>query len=75
MGDVIKFDRRTEPPKVGPWFNVLAVCFGCLNRWIGTVEAKVALHRLECPTCGAFDSFASILPHDYLEAFQEDPDQ
>lgn len=61
-----------------PHFNVLAVCFApkwahdpseelCLHRWIGTVMAQTSLFKLECPVCGAQNSFASFIPHDYLE--------
>lgn len=52
-----------------PHFNVLAMCLPCGHRWIGTVIAKTSLFKLECPSCGAFDSFASFIPPDYSEEF------
>lgn len=68
-----------------PHFNVLALCLEvercivtggtykmCGHRWIGTVVSKTSLFKLECPKCGAQNSFASFIPHDYLQEFKND---
>jgi hypothetical protein len=54
-----------------PHFNVLAVCLNCLNKWIGTVHYKIGLFTLECPKCGEQDSFASVLPHEYIDTHKK----
>jgi hypothetical protein len=71
-------DRTDEPEDIfknKPHFNVMAICMApstckheslCLHRWIGTVMANTSLFKLECPKCGAQNSFASFLPLDYL---------
>lgn len=51
-----------------PHFNVWAMCLPCSHRWIGVVHFETSLFSLECPSCGAQESFASIIPRDYLEA-------
>lgn len=51
-------------------FNVLAICLPCSHRWIGVVHFETPLFKLECPSCGAQESFASIVPKEFLEAHQ-----
>ena len=51
-----------------PHFNVWAMCLPCSHRWIGVVHFSTSLFKLECPSCGAQESFASIIPGEYLEA-------
>lgn len=48
-------------------FVILAMCLPCACRWIGQVIARTSLNRLECPSCGAQESFASFLPPEYTE--------
>ena len=62
-----------EPPDDGPYFNVLAMCLSCKNKWIGTVEARVSLFKLQCPACKATDSFASFIPEEYGAQFLGGP--
>lgn len=50
-------------------FNVIIMCLPCSHRWVGMVECQTSLFRLECPDCGAQDSFASFIPDEYLEDF------
>lgn len=60
-----------EAYKDPAWFNVMALCLNCHYKWIGSVEAKTSLFTLECPGCGADNSFASFLPDDYLDQLPE----
>ena len=55
----------------GAWFNVMALCLGCKHKWIGTVECRTSLFKLECPKCGAFDSFASFIPDQWIDSVAE----
>lgn len=41
----------------------------CLHRWVAGVPKNTSLFKLECPECHAQDSFATILPSEYLEHF------
>lgn len=62
-------------------FAALAICmsekwdaFGvyqgmCGQRWIVGVTKETSLFKLECPSCHVQDSFASILPSEYLGEF------
>lgn len=52
-------------------FTVLAMCCAhpCNFRWVAGVPKETSLFRLECPNCHAQDSFASILPGEYLHEF------
>lgn len=56
-------------------FAALAMCVEqvagevCFHRWIAGVPKDTSLFRLECPGCGAQNSFASILPSEYLGEF------
>ena len=66
-------------------FAVLALCLEasenesmdylepCFHRWVAGVPKKTSLFKLECPSCGAQNSFASILPSEYLDVFLEEP--
>lgn len=60
MSDVIDINSKKAH------YPILAMCIACKHRWIGIVVAATSLFRLECPTCGAQDSFASFLPIDYM---------
>lgn len=50
-----------------PHFNIMALCLSCSHRWIGLVVARTSLFQLECPRCGAQNSFATFIPDEYLE--------
>lgn len=52
-------------------FNVFALCLECKKRWIGTVEVKASLFELECPECHKQNSFASIIPDEYVDGINE----
>lgn len=52
-----------------PHFVVMAMCLPCKKRWIGTVVARTSLFSLECPACGAQESFASFMPVEYTDEF------
>jgi hypothetical protein len=56
-------------PEVPPgvrMYAVAAMCLICNRRWLGKVTPTTSLFKLECPDCGAQDSFASMLPDEYL---------
>lgn len=59
---------RAAEKHQGPYWNVNALCLECFHRWIGGVLAETSLFQLQCPRCGAFNSFASFIPDDYLHA-------
>ena len=44
----------------------------CLHRWVAGVPKDTSLFMLECPRCHAHNSFASILPSEYLHEFGVD---
>lgn len=58
-----------------PHFNAYAICLHlirdgysftpCFNKWIATFPEGTNLLKLECPKCGAQDSFASFIPTEY----------
>ena len=57
-----------KPDNLRPHFNVMALCISrssnqevCLNKWVATVISGTCLFKLECPKCGAFNSFVSFL--------------
>lgn len=57
-------------------FAALAICLEllpnhgyCMYRWVAGVPKGTSLFKLECPRCGCQNSFASILPSEYLEHF------
>lgn len=50
-------------------FCALAMCMSCLHRWVAGIPAETSLFGLECPLCGEEDSFASVLPSEYLHKF------
>ena len=60
-------------------FAALAICLNiehgvyCHHRWIAGVPKKTSLFMLECPQCKSMDSFASLIPWDYLDAFLDEP--
>lgn len=58
-------DRRLDTE---PHFNIWALCLKCSKRWIGTVHYMTSLFTLECPECKSCDSFAAVIPGEYLEA-------
>lgn len=41
----------------------------CGYRWVAGVPKDTSLFKLECPRCGAQNSFASVLPSEYLSEF------
>jgi hypothetical protein len=50
-------------------FTALAMCLECQKRWVAGVPKETSLFRLECPECHKQNSFASILPSEYLSEF------
>lgn len=58
-----------------PHFVVQALCVPCTHRWIGVAHHEANLFKLECPSCGAKESFTSILPHDYLDVVVSDQEK
>lgn len=56
-------------------FVAVAMCCTCMHKWIGFIEVRTSLFNLECPECGVQDSYAAILPSEYVEHFRtlEDP--
>ena len=68
MGDVINLDDHRKPPVT---HTVFALCVKCMTRWCAHVEIGAALFRLECPTCGAHDSFPSFISSEYLEKLNQ----
>jgi hypothetical protein len=50
-------------------FSALALCLSCQKRWTAGVPKDTSLFKLECPDCHDQNSFASILPSEYLEEF------
>ena len=72
MSNIIELDNLRHH------FNVMALCLSqssnqevCHNKWIATVVSGTSLFKLECPKCGAFNSFASFLPDEYSEQFNK----
>ena len=64
MSEVVSLeDYKTSKE---PHFSALVFCIGCGHKWIGTVPQSVNLFKLECSGCGTQNSFASILPTEYL---------
>lgn len=53
-------------------FAVLAMCLDCENRWIGIVNHDTPLFELECGGCHHRNSFASVLPDEYLEPVKDE---
>lgn len=55
------------PPQVvaqGMPVVALAMCIPCKYRWIASFDFETTnIIQLECPRCGAQDSFVSILPN------------
>lgn len=52
------------------WFNASALCLACKTRWIATISEQTALFQLECPSCKCTESFASVLPQEYMDHFE-----
>lgn len=50
-------------------FACLAMCMICSHKWIEGIEAQQSLFTLKCPICDEEDSFASILPQEYMVHF------
>lgn len=83
MSDVINLDDHRKEYL----FAALAICMSekfdvdalglsrpkgiCGYRWIAGVPKDTSLFMLECPSCKCQDSFASILPSEYMEFFKE----
>lgn len=55
-------EPRWKPVKTGP---VASAFLPCHKRWFAIVEPGTTLLKLECPECGAQNSFASVMPTDY----------
>jgi hypothetical protein len=50
-------------------FGVLAMCLHCNERWVDGAKKDQSLFKLDCPNCGERNSFASIVPAEYLKEF------
>lgn len=50
-----------------PIFAALAMCMECQYKWIAHIPPSTSLFKLECPQCGEQDSFASVLPMEYIK--------
>ena len=69
MSDVINMDDyRVDMEE---YYFCLAMCVSCTHRWFASVTNEVSLFRLECPRCGAQNSFAIPLPEYYSRAIIE----
>jgi hypothetical protein len=68
MGDVINLDDHRKPPET---HTVFSLCCKCMARWAAHVEIGCALFKLECPNCGAHDSFPSFISAEYLEKLNQ----
>lgn len=75
--DLINLDDYREGEYL---FAALAMCMAwrypyeeseelCLNRWVAGVPKDTSLFRLQCPKCGGQNSFATVLPSEYMENF------
>lgn len=75
--DLDKKREEREDAKPKYIFTAMAICLAesdlgmpCFYRWIAGVEPMTSLFRLECPQCHAQDSFAAVVPSEYLEHFK-----
>jgi hypothetical protein len=59
--DVINLDDRR------PYISWFALCLECKHRWIASVLIKTSIFKLECPECGAQNSFASVIPENLIQ--------
>lgn len=66
-GKIIDLDER----RGAFLYTVMVLCLTCDHRWIGGVPIETSLFKLECPQCGAQNSFASFVPEDYQEHLME----
>lgn len=48
-------------------FVAFAICLICQRRWIAAVNFNTPIFKLECPSCKSRESFASIVPSEYLK--------
>lgn len=76
MSNVISFEdlkrlRQNELDKNKKWVVAAVLCTDCTTRWIGNFTVDTPLFKLECPGCGGTESFASILPDDYLAKLKD----
>lgn len=66
MNEIIQLDDHR--PDNRKWFVAMALCLECLHKWVATVPEDVRLYSLECPKCKKKNSFASVLPEEFLNA-------
>ncbi len=69
---VINMDDRRPKEYL---FAALAICLSCQHRWVAGVPKNTSLFKLECPKCHVQDSFASVLPSEYLSEFEGEDDE
>ena len=51
-------------------FACLTMFLGCCTRWVaGIVDNQTSLFSLECPKCHECNSFATIIPPEYMGEF------
>jgi hypothetical protein len=67
--DLTEKRQEIEDNKPVFLFSALAMCLDCKKRWVAGVPAETSLFMLECPECHEQNSFASILPSEYLGEF------
>lgn len=78
MREPIDLDDYRPTPYL---FAALAICMSekwdglgeyqgiCGHRWVAGIPKDTSLFKLECPSCHEQNSFASILPNEYLSDF------
>ena len=69
MSNVVDFNKykqnKEDDGKL--WFASFALCLLCKSTWIAHHTADTPLNSLECPICFKQDSFASVLPDEYVD--------
>ena len=65
----VREQKENRTAEKEPHFNVFAMCVVCAARWVATVHYKTPLLMLECPACGAQESFPSFIPDSYSSLF------
>lgn len=64
-----------DPGSQDPHFNFWVLCLACSHKWVATVHYKAPLFALECSQCQSRDSFPSMIPAEYTNAFTDDDNE
>jgi Zn ribbon nucleic-acid-binding protein len=56
-----------DQAKMKTHFAAAAMCLRCNHRWFGLMTKETNIFKLECPSCEYTESFATLLPPEYLE--------